>query len=341
MVISIIALLVGILLPALGRARLAANNIKGLSQDRQIGTTIYAYAVTNNGYSPTTFGMPWDAIYDPILSTAEQFQANGEIDELARGGGNYLWSGARSSTAHTQNENPSGAVEELGLGHLIDQGYITTEFFFHPVMQESGIYWSTNAFESQIANSWHYRENLGDTSTSQSGVGAPAGAANASVAPEPTPSGNQWWQAQRNIASTVHYRNGDRSRYGESEPVPGDGSVNFNLANNLIESPDFAGKTLATNSPLENQGNRMGGVLGYTLGDGSAGHHSRSAFFGVGDRGSANVTGIVALGAADENSVPDNYLPYPGVLDVDRWIWINLQSAGYFCHQVDVELGLD
>lgn len=46
-VISIIALLVGILLPALGAARKSAQRIKCLSNVRQIGTAVYGYAADN------------------------------------------------------------------------------------------------------------------------------------------------------------------------------------------------------------------------------------------------------------------------------------------------------
>jgi prepilin-type processing-associated H-X9-DG protein/prepilin-type N-terminal cleavage/methylation domain-containing protein len=51
-VIGIIALLISILLPALGRARSAANAIKCASNMRQIGTALHLYANANRGYLP-------------------------------------------------------------------------------------------------------------------------------------------------------------------------------------------------------------------------------------------------------------------------------------------------
>ncbi len=58
-VISIIALLVGILLPALGAARRTAQNAQCLSNQRQVGIAIAAYATDNNDYVT-----PWRA-FDP------------------------------------------------------------------------------------------------------------------------------------------------------------------------------------------------------------------------------------------------------------------------------------
>jgi prepilin-type N-terminal cleavage/methylation domain-containing protein/prepilin-type processing-associated H-X9-DG protein len=52
-VISIIALLIGILLPALGAAREAAQRVKSASNMRQIGIGIQMYAQDNEGRFPT------------------------------------------------------------------------------------------------------------------------------------------------------------------------------------------------------------------------------------------------------------------------------------------------
>lgn len=52
-VISIIALLIGILLPALGAARDSARNVQCLSQIRQMGQAANAFAVDHKGYVQT------------------------------------------------------------------------------------------------------------------------------------------------------------------------------------------------------------------------------------------------------------------------------------------------
>jgi len=54
-VISIIALLIGILLPALGAARSTARDMACLSNQRQIGIGLYAYAQEHKGTLPISY----------------------------------------------------------------------------------------------------------------------------------------------------------------------------------------------------------------------------------------------------------------------------------------------
>lgn len=52
-VISIISLLIGILLPALGQARAAARRVQCISNLRQVGVASHGYAADHRGYFPT------------------------------------------------------------------------------------------------------------------------------------------------------------------------------------------------------------------------------------------------------------------------------------------------
>lgn len=65
-VISIIALLVAILLPALQSAREAGQNIRCLSNQRQIGTAFMSYTIDNKDYFPRDL--------DPSLVAADRYQ---------------------------------------------------------------------------------------------------------------------------------------------------------------------------------------------------------------------------------------------------------------------------
>ncbi len=70
-VISIIALLVGILLPALGAARKAAQRIKSLSNVRQIGTAIYGYGADNKDV-----WIPYRTEYSDVASSGRYSPAS-------------------------------------------------------------------------------------------------------------------------------------------------------------------------------------------------------------------------------------------------------------------------
>ncbi len=74
-VISIIALLVGILLPALGAARATAQATKCLSNERQIGIGLLGYTVDN------------DSFYPPVLDFALLVGQRGETNHFQDDGG--------------------------------------------------------------------------------------------------------------------------------------------------------------------------------------------------------------------------------------------------------------
>src|SRR5690606_8791914 len=58
-VIAIIALLIGILLPALGKARMAARTAVSLSNLRQLGLALNMYGTDFDGKLPPNFGNEW------------------------------------------------------------------------------------------------------------------------------------------------------------------------------------------------------------------------------------------------------------------------------------------
>lgn len=70
-VISIIALLIAILLPALAKARESAKAMQCKNQMRQMGLAVYTYAMDNEDYAgkPDTW---WCYLYDPYLNAPSQ-----------------------------------------------------------------------------------------------------------------------------------------------------------------------------------------------------------------------------------------------------------------------------
>jgi len=96
-VISIIALLVGILLPALGAARRTAQNMVCLSNQRQIGIGIMGYAADNDSATPpaATFG------YTPpgANSVIENREWTLLIESYMTGTGDGTYLGASSNGA--------------------------------------------------------------------------------------------------------------------------------------------------------------------------------------------------------------------------------------------------
>jgi len=82
-VIGIIALLIGILLPVLSKARAAGNRTVCLSNIRQLGTGILMYCTNNNGWFPTC--AYWDNGVSYIQSPDDwiYWQANRNIMDSA------------------------------------------------------------------------------------------------------------------------------------------------------------------------------------------------------------------------------------------------------------------
>lgn len=83
-VIGIIALLISVLLPTLGRAREAANKVQCASNMRQYGVAIYQYAIANNSHYPffsdnVTINLPethWWNTLAPYLKYKQQLDTD-------------------------------------------------------------------------------------------------------------------------------------------------------------------------------------------------------------------------------------------------------------------------
>ncbi len=83
-VISIIALLIGLLLPALGAAREASRSVACLSNLKQIGVGMHVYMAENKQYVPAARGTPadgydvWFDAIDSVVNTGRVNASNGK-----------------------------------------------------------------------------------------------------------------------------------------------------------------------------------------------------------------------------------------------------------------------
>src|SRR5688572_7861146 len=82
-VIGIIAVLIAILLPVLGKARAQANRAACLSNIRQLGTGILMYCNDNKGFFPTCAYAADDLSYIQYPDDWIHWQANRNLDDSA------------------------------------------------------------------------------------------------------------------------------------------------------------------------------------------------------------------------------------------------------------------
>ena len=77
-VIAIIAILAGMLLPALGKAKAKAKGIACINNLKQVGLAMLMYSEENNDYIPRGNGYPWFFVYMPYMpegGTDDDFHA--------------------------------------------------------------------------------------------------------------------------------------------------------------------------------------------------------------------------------------------------------------------------
>ena len=128
-VIGIIALLISIMMPALNRAREQANQVKCMSNLRQLGMALHMYANEHKGYFP--MGSRFDVV---VREDWIWYQKNGSVGN--RGAGTKIFDGPLAKYMGNINEElfrcPSDNWEAHASGFpggRYDYSYTMNEFF--------------------------------------------------------------------------------------------------------------------------------------------------------------------------------------------------------------------
>ncbi|MFH0964431.1 MAG: type II secretion system protein [Planctomycetota bacterium] len=143
-VMVIIALLVGLLLPALGRAREEARKTQCRSNLRQIGLALTMYTNDNKGWTPVVYGVTWDVtnkichvtLLDErggVNAESTQWYLTPRVDGQGGVGGLQPWNidptlreddGSTLLYPNTSSSAAGGGIPS-GLGLLLSGGYLT------------------------------------------------------------------------------------------------------------------------------------------------------------------------------------------------------------------------
>jgi prepilin-type processing-associated H-X9-DG protein/prepilin-type N-terminal cleavage/methylation domain-containing protein len=164
-VIGIIALLISILLPALGRAREQAKSAQCLSNLRQIGIAFAAYSSENHGYTvpgfirlvPVEKSRGMETWFTLLVANGYVKQAN-QVDFSGKGGsikGQDAWA-SPTSAGNSIFRCPSGL--DMSAGDNVPQSKTDAwnSAFFR---KQSKLYFGKNVMVSPIVDCW-YGANL-------------------------------------------------------------------------------------------------------------------------------------------------------------------------------------
>jgi len=258
-VVGIIGVLMGLLIPALGKAKVAAQNTVGSADMGSIGKAIFAYAGDYRGTAPTILPTLGTGVLEPGQSFYQKRAHAGWI----------IWDVATAPPGFPDGRGPAGLGILLSTSksgtHVGTKGYLDDpKVFFHPVMR-------TFTASGPLGKGWYnFKYNWGKFRGDATIVSPTTLQGNPAY-----PFGSNSWGTSTGgtILSTIMYRGGDWTPYGDgidhfSAVYSGfPGFDNFNQMR--IEAPGFNSRILLMGNVYDNQAFRQGGQLDYMVGCGA------------------------------------------------------------------------
>jgi len=135
-VIVIIALLIGLLLPALARVREEARKTQCKANLRQIGLALEIYSQDNHGYSPATYGgdypdIPYTKARDESITNGPYAKYTSEPDIRVCP---FVLTAHSPTNRNPPNPPSNPQVVPTGIGLLLTGGYLTKNNAGHNVL---------------------------------------------------------------------------------------------------------------------------------------------------------------------------------------------------------------
>lgn len=358
-VISIIALLIGMLLPALSKARLAAQVTLGKADYGGIAKMINIYCADYNAYGPPPSLRMVDGGYANVRQPGVEQDGTTQV-AAGYGFGKFGCTGQTWFSNDWRGCSPGtigGDTSYTGHGKLISLGYMNESEaikFHSPTMRQATLsdttggarrhWWHTAQNDHLKAKGSTFVDTPGATEASGWNNGSPNAAGTVGTT---TQTGSLFIQGQ------LAYRGGYWVTYtgytGAANSLRDiNSSARVSYKNARVDAPGFNSRVLLMEGAFENTFNRNGGQLTYALGDASVGFSTDAANFSI----KSTTTGAPLMSGSGQGGtcVAINYAGYTqntvnetagGVLQQDTSIDFEGGRCALWFWMIEKKLGVE